>query len=93
MHGEARRALLAELADYGRDARGEPVRIAPIDDLAPIQLDRAGRVWVVARSDAAADALGRRIGARTLERFPVEGLVVRVLDSPSPAPETPGVSP
>jgi hypothetical protein len=39
-------------------------------------------VGVVARSAAAADALGARIEARTLESFAVPGLVVRVLDSP-----------
>ncbi len=80
--GEQRRALLAELARYGRDASTEPIGIAPVDDLEAADLARAGRVWVVARSAAAADAIGARLGARTLERFAVEGLVVRVLDSP-----------
>ena len=80
--GEERRALLAELARYGRDAAGEPIGIAPVDDLQPPDLARAGRVWIVARSTAAADALQARLGARTLESFAVRGLVVRVLDSP-----------
>ncbi len=82
--GEQRRALLAELASYGRDAAGEPFGIAPIDDLPAADLARAGRVWIVARSAAAADALGARVGARTLESFEVQGLAVRLLDSPGP---------
>jgi hypothetical protein len=43
-------------------------------------------VWIVARTGAAADALQRRIGARTLEIFEVRGLAVRVLDSPRRPP-------
>jgi dolichyl-phosphate-mannose-protein mannosyltransferase len=83
--GEERRALLAELARYGRDAAGEPFRIAPVDDLQAADLARAGRVWIAARSTAAADALQARLGSRTLESFEVRGLVVRILDSPWPA--------
>jgi hypothetical protein len=89
MRGEQRRALLAEIARYGRDAAGEPFAIAPIDDLEPADLARAGRVWIVARSAAAADALDARLGARTLESFEVPGLVVRVLDSPWPLSAAP----
>jgi hypothetical protein len=84
--GEERRALLAGLARYGRDASTGPIGIAPMDDLVAADLARVGRVWVVARSAAAADAIGARLGARTLESFAVQGLVVRVLDSPHPPP-------
>ena len=84
--GEERRALLAGLARYGRDASAGPIGIAPMDDLVAADLARVGRVWVVARSAAAADAIGARLGARTLESFAVQGLVVRVLDSPPPSP-------
>jgi hypothetical protein len=90
---EERRALLAELAHYGRDAAGEPVGIAPIDDLVPADLARVGRVWIVARSATAADALGARIGSRMLESFEVPGLVVRLLDSPQPSPGDPLAGP
>ncbi len=84
--GEPRRALLAELARYGRDTAGGPFAIAPADALEPADLAGAGRVWIVARSEAAADALEERLGARTLETFPVQGLAVRVLDSPPRPP-------
>jgi hypothetical protein len=90
---EERHALLAALARYGRDAAGEPVGIAPVGDLAAAELARVGRVWIVARSAAAADALAARIGSRTLESFEVRGLVVRLLDSPQPPPGDPLAEP
>ena len=76
-----RRALLAELARYGRDASGEPFAIVPADALLPVELACARRVWVVARSSGAAEALRLRIGARALRSAREGGQTLLLLET------------
>jgi hypothetical protein len=92
-HASDRRAFLAELAAYGRDASGEPFGIVPATDLDPAPLSRARRVWVVARSRASAEALRARLGARTVRTARAQGLVILLLEGPGEAGGAPSSAP
>jgi hypothetical protein len=90
-HGSDRRALLAELAAYGRDASGEPFGIVPATDLDPDVLSRARRVWIVARSPVAAEALRARLGAKTVRTARAQGLAILLVEGPGAPAATRGL--